>query len=506
MKKIMFAVAFLTGTLLMLQGCDTDLGGGRYSGSSITFSSATGNLNTKTQYGGREFIENGYEAIQWVEGDVLRIYSPNVVSRYDYEHGTNSDRSRHWADYEISSVDNQGRTSKAKLRNPEGENGLVWGSNDIMSRRVKFFSVYPTPGNAEGAGLVDGTSGKFACGIPDVQEFSEEGNLKKFGYMVSKAEADFGSNVELDFEPAFSAFCFTFTSERLDIKLNSFTLASDSKRISGKYTIDMSGDRIAYDFRNATSNSIKVDLEGRELTPNTKLTFTVLALPQDFNDLMISFEMKTEEVPTAFTKTLKLEKADGTPVTFRAGQKYNITGVAVNADLWCFQSITLEGQADNWLVSPYGVLDSNNMPQATQFAVTGGMKNVYAMHPETGEDYRQHWVFDRDASDPHAVIDFNVFAPIGGKCEIVPCGATEKYEISPEQPSFIWSITDPRTSLTHITIKIRPNERNYPRPGEMVWFKVYVRDANDIVYSIDSETQLYDMRGYHYFRIDDPLE
>ena len=40
---------------------------------------------------------------------------------------------------------------------------------------------------------------------------------------------------------------------------------------------------------------------------------------------------------------------------------------------------------------------------------------------------------------------------------------------------------------------------------DQLFFKTYVIDTNGMRQSLDSETQLYDMRGYHYFMVNDPL-
>ena len=41
--------------------------------------------------------------------------------------------------------------------------------------------------------------------------------------------------------------------------------------------------------------------------------------------------------------------------------------------------------------------------------------------------------------------------------------------------------------------------------GDQLFFKTTVKDENGAIYNLDSETQLYDTRGYHYFMVNDPL-
>ncbi len=501
MKHFVMAVALLTGALLALQGCDPQLTLSSDAGSDVTFKPSSGYPVTKTAYSGVEETvgDKKYERIDWVVGDVIRIYSPDVVQRSDFEAGNASDASLHWADYKVKSVTPRSegsRYSDAKLDNASG-NGLVWSANAASENQ--FYAVYPTPGARETAGITDGSRGKFSCEIPAAQDLSEKGNMN-YAFMVAKAAVAPQSDVNLEFSPAFTAFQFTFKSEAGSITLHSFTLSSESKALCGPFGIDISGST-AYDFRQATGKDIVVDFgaSGKVISTSQELTLTVLALPQTlYDDLSIKLTMSTAEETTPYTKTLQLKKNDA-GVKFEGGLKHCITGVKVNGEAWSFKSIKLTGEAIKWTVKELSV-DSETQPQASQFVVTGaGVQNAYDdLH--MAKKYRQYWVLGSNT----ATVSFKVFSPIGGTYEVVPEGDTDAFTISPATIS--GTINDPRTAsgVTKVTFTVKLN--GTPSGNPKLHFKTYVIGTDGTRYSLDSETQLFDTRGYHYFVYSRPTD
>ena len=116
-----------------------------------------------------------------------------------------------------------------------------------------------------------------------------------------------------------------------------------------------------------------------------------------YDDLTITFNVKTSASATTYqTRTLELKKANGDAVEFAGRAKHRITGVALNASVWNFETITLKGDVIGWTIVDDDDIhyNSNDTPQATQFAVFGDdVKNVYDLHHnDAGKDYRQHWV------------------------------------------------------------------------------------------------------------------
>ena len=178
-----------------------------------------------------------------------------------------------------------------------------------------------------------------------------------------------------------------------------------------------------------------------------------------------------------------------------------------------FESITLNGVALPWTKKEVAVA-TNNTPQASQFVVTGeenhGIQNVYELHPtEEGKAYRQTWIL-HNGNHP-ATITFKVFSPVDGTYEIVPyvlkANGTITTDISGFQVGGTLSGSIGGTGHTHEATKVEFTVRHNNAPnGDQLFFKTYVIDADGVRHSLDSETQLYDMRGYHYFRIDDPLQ
>lgn len=504
MKHFVMAVALLTGALLALQGCDPQLPLSSEAGSDVTFKPSSGYPVTKTAYSGVAETVSGrkYERIDWVVGDVIRIYSPDVVQRSDFEAGHTSGSSLHWADYKIKSVaprEEGSRYSDAKLDNASG-NGLVWSANGSLENR--FYAVYPTPDVRESTGLTPGASGRFTCTMPDEQDLSEKGNMN-YAFMVAKASVAPQADVNLEFNPAFTAFQFTFKSERGSITLHSFTLSSESKALCGDFGIDISNG-VRYDFTDAAGKDIVVDFgtSGKVITETQALTLTVFALPQSlYNDLSIKLTMSTEGETTPYAKTLQLKKKVGDDyvgVEFTGGLKHCITGVAVNGEAWNFKSIKLTGEAIEWTTSELPAVASETQPQSTQFAVSGVL-NAYDDAVELGieknKKYRQYWVL----GDNTATVTFKVFSPIGGTYEVVPEGDTDAFTISPATIS--GAINDPRTSsgVTKVSFTVKMSGTPASGSNPRLYFKTYVTGTDGTRYSLDSETQLFDTRGYHYF-------
>ena len=104
-----------------------------------------------------------------------------------------------------------------------------------------------------------------------------------------------------------------------------------------------------------------------------------------------------------------------------------------------------------------------------------------------------------------------MFSPVDGTYEIVPyvlkANGTITTDISGFQVGGTLSGSIGGTGHTHEATKVEFTVRhNGAQNGDQLFFKTYVTDADGVRHSLDSETQLYDMRGYHYFRIDDPLQ
>ena len=320
-------IALLTGAVLLVAGCDKQgIFSLRKAGEQVIFG-ISAQPETRTEYGSDKEVDGKtIQAIDWIvadedtEGDQIRIYSPEAV-RENVSGGV-----EHWADYEISEyVD--GDHSVAKIRNVQ-DNGLAWTDASSYS----FYAIYPAPAEEEDHEPV-GTTGKLtpANGIPNQQVFSEKGNMQ-YAYMTAAAKDGAGvdgNKVSLDFQPDFSAFEIKVKSVGEPIGLSKFELISDNKPLAGTYTIDYSGSSKAYTFAASDQKTITVNMNHTAGTDY--LTFTVLALPKDYDQLSVRFTTSQ-----GVTRSLALKYSDtatshtpGSYVSFAAGKKHRIYGLAL---------------------------------------------------------------------------------------------------------------------------------------------------------------------------------
>ena len=272
--------------------------------------------DTRTVFSGVS-VETGdnkkTERIDWVEGDLIRVYCAEA-SLLDSP-------STHFSDYAVTGQSTGGATCTATITSSAG-NGLQWGSGSHT-----FYAMYPSP-STEGLSGVTFNNGTMVLTIPATQTVTRKGTTgtwlpdMRYAPMLAKttAETTEGS-VGLDFNPQYTAFTFTVGIGAYEsLSLTGFTLTSTTGNLTGKITVNAS------DYETATvsngGKSITVDLTGMTLNASTQTaTFTVLAVPEETSGLQVSFT--GEEIGT---RTLALNRADGTPLTFQAYKKYNLGG------------------------------------------------------------------------------------------------------------------------------------------------------------------------------------
>ncbi len=164
-----------------------------------------------------------------------------------------------------------------------------------------------------------------------------------------------------------------------------------------------------------------------------------------------------------------------------------------------YKTITINLAVNDW-TTQNSTDSSVDLPQASQFVVTG-VDNVYQIHntPE-GKALRQTWVLGSKT----ATVTFDIFSPVGGVYVVETKGDVDKFNVHFVDCLPAGNIKDPRTtSKTKITFEV--SAKSTAVAGDQIWFTTTVGNANGVSFNIDSETQLYDTRGFHYFRIDDPL-
>ena len=354
---------FLLGglSLLLAAGCDKFGGEQQYSraeGEPVIFGVTSG-AGTKTAYSG-DVTTDGVERINWAKDDDFRIYSDKAVHRYH--------SNQKWADYVVTKATPDGRYSNAEIDNKDtGEtlgngqpmtNGLVWGP----AGTYHFWAVYPAPAETAAISTLDG----LKLNIPATQDKNVDNNMK-FAYMTAiglsgqgsgsadiSTSSDEGSPVYLDFEPAFTAFEFTMSTDENPIILNSVTLESASMSLAGDFSVSYDGTTRSFADKNGEtpSQSITINLGGQEIAPATEtaeaktVTFTFLAQPQAFNDLKISFNVTADGEES--TRSMALAK-DGTGVEFAALKKHILRGTAMPSSLFKIYYKPQFVEADEWV-------------------------------------------------------------------------------------------------------------------------------------------------------------
>lgn len=536
-NRALFSTLLLAAAMLVLAGCDPTSLNTEERGRKVNFSAAASLTPvTKTTYGS---VVSGFQMINWVSNtDVIRIYSPDaLVENAGSGTGTATpwkptdpafDLNYWYADYTINAVSTSGHKSLATLKNV-GENGLTWSG----SSAAVFYGAYPnttiatsnTDKKLRFAPFVSGGNGNSPAGVQD-------GDAAKVAQMplLAMKTVPAGSDVVLDFYPAFSAFEFHLKSKTEALTVQSVELSIDpaytgtDMYLTGYCYYDLNAvtpdASDSYDSHYLPNNklsfenggkSIKINLGDAPISSTTEASFTIFTLPCTLDHLC--FRVNFTHNGTSYTKMLRMTQNSGW-VSFPAGHKAVITGLAVDPDLWTFKTITLKGEALEWEVKEIST-SSSESPQASQFAVTGtGVKNVYTEHPAYGKPYRQYWVLP-DASTT-ARVTFDVMSPFGGTYKITPAGSTDDFDVVFYKEDGI-TVTTGTGAIgrtvgtvkfpTKVIFTVTP--KSSATADSKLWFNVTVTTESGglgEVYNIDSETQLYDMRGYHYFVTKDPLE
>lgn len=364
MKPKTRQILLLAGAVLLAAGCGKQPLAGLFAernGEPVVFGAAAHTRPlTRTDYA--SYNDAGdHQDINWLATDQIRIYSPDAARRVAVEQGeTDPSKLYHWADYLVVPDEDDPTRGTIKNLSNDGEgpyydptqvdyevgNGLAWVRGQESTEHT-FYAVYPRLRQGidadEGLGLsvtgenvnannLQGVSGKFPLWINNQQFFSEKGNLAEYGFMTATAKASAG-NVQLDFYPAFTAFEINVRSAGEPIGLSSFELISGDKALHGDFVVDYStGTRKFTSFPADGQNSISVNLTGKSAGTDY-LTFTVLALPQEFSNLSVRFTTSQ-----GVSRTLALKYSDsatgaghtpGANVTFAAGLKHRIFGLAL---------------------------------------------------------------------------------------------------------------------------------------------------------------------------------
>lgn len=280
------------------------------SGKSVDFSiGISGPTVTKTAYSGEAV--GGRERIDWCSGDILRIHCAEAAT----------DDGKNFADYKADHDGvADGAISETRISVVDGRTGLKWSDAESFT----FNAVYPSPEASanEDDSFGEGSSPATLTGsIPSSQtssSVSHSGSLwtvtpdMTSQYMIARTvvandghaneNINGDGHVFLEFYPLTTAIRFTIENGTAssgtdgDMYIDAVSLISESSRIFGGFTTDLSGwdggstlpDCIATESGSVSGQEVKLDLSSKSvvLKDGETLTFTIFLLPaQDVDDL-----------------------------------------------------------------------------------------------------------------------------------------------------------------------------------------------------------------------------
>lgn len=363
--------AVIAGAAL-LSGCSKS-SFSNYGGQPIRFmTTSSGSASTKTVYGADNSAKT-MQALDWVDGDVITIASPQAVVQSG---GTNP---AHASNYVVA-VTQTGTAadveSKGTVSN-EGSNGLMW-LDSTPEGGYDFFAIYPKSGSD--ISLVP-ESGLVTATVPASQPLNgtavdkavTEGSVSvtykeykpdmKYAFMTASKLAytpptNAVPNVDLRFTPAFTAFEFNVASADEDpVELTGFEILSPSgksDKLAGTFT--MTAGNLATVAQTATTNSIVVDMSSAHQTvTNTQgLTFTVFAVPVKNTD-PLRLRFTSTDGASAKTSWIDMKYSDdvakagdnaGKALQFEAGHKYRINMLKLPSSQW---KISIAPVFEDWV-------------------------------------------------------------------------------------------------------------------------------------------------------------
>ena len=511
MRQFTDIILLSAGILLSLTGCQKGTGVDN-AGKKARFSASTG-YETRTAYSGVRDENKKIERIDWTSGDQIMVWSDNATVRpQGTPYFSGNDK---LAVYNIGTITASDEKSVATVEDWR-DSGLLYPDGN---QTCQFWGVYPA--SAVTASPVDNT---VSLAIGAQQQLAENANTAistanpyvdfvpdmDQAYMLAYVSgAKEGASVELPFKPAFTDFEFNITTTlESDVTVTAVEITSTSTAVSGGFTATCTNGTWSYTIDSDAGMSAKAVLPEGGYTINAQnpgLSLNVFALPQDLTNLKVTFYTSDGN------KTLKLLDRDKTTwLTFAGTKKHRLNGIILPTG-WTFKYITLDLQVLEWDVETItGV--SEEFPQTTQFSVTGAKNGRDNLN--LGESARQQWYFQ---SGQTVTLTFKVMLPAGGTWELVPMGGTEANPVAADASLFTIRNVSSGTASANLYGPIATSgstdvklEITYTGTGEhSFYFLSYAYSGPDKTgekYSIDSETQLYDLgRGYHTFIVNSPL-
>lgn len=461
MKRI-FNLFALTSAAVFLIGCveenfentiKVNQGDEVVFGASASFEKS--GKTTKTDYSGD--IINGYERVNWVNGDQVYIYC-------SHEDG---DQSAH---YKITGIDAEDANSKKHTAtlsknydvNP---NGINW--KDVTKPHT-FYAMYPAPNTFrkdqfDEAGNIISTSysahlsidannvveGFIPVNQDPISLSTETARVGKpnmdYAYMIAKQTVNDGvipeDGVFLSFRPIVTAVEFTLVAQD-DVTISNVQIFSTTGApICGPFTTDLteygtnedypvcSSGSLTDKYENMNFSSINVSLYERDgdgnptsasitLTSGQSVTFTVFMLPVDISNLAI-------RVDAHGYKTANL----GNVVSFEAHKKHYVRNLPLPT-----APVPDEGEE----VKPDGWFEQLDPATYMKGLSIPGSANAFSYHYSTTSDQNYYRTQSLDFENQWnlGVRCFELVSTRAGETEyswIIPIGWTD-YESLAEAP------------------------------------------------------------------------
>lgn len=500
------------GILLTLVGCQKGTqteGADNY----VRFGVAAGSVSTRTSYGDDG---EGYQMIDWSDNDQVLIWSDYAVNREGREGKS--------AIYSLFNINASGRESKANLTR-SGEDGLAYLDDNTKS--YQFWGIYPSnkylaPLPTAGSVSFNVPASQVRSGEPETTDGNivEKPDMTNAIMLATSQVVSKGALVDMKFYPAYTAFEFELKNNTTgDIVLHDVTLSSGSGETAGILagdvtatleTADGAATTLAMKEGGVSSNTVKYSFgngSGVTVAVGKSLTFTVFTTGvKTLNGLAADFTYGNGTVRHAEFKK------KGEPIPFTACKKYRLLGIMLQEE-WYFAQINLEGKP-MWLDKTTAV-ENKNHPEATQFEVEGANNGrYYSTANATVRDRdvkadRQKWLMKNEGT---VIVRFKVMSPEGYNWLVVPEGDTDYYTVqTPVTQDGETTLSDTLEgkikadgTTTNVILYITP--KNPGTAKHSLNLRTYaVSPDGKTKYSLDSETQLYEMRGYHYFLLNTTL-
>ena len=266
---------------------------------------------TRTEYRPGSWVSGSFSLIDWVEGDRVRLYSPEAAT-------SGGD---HFSDFTASPMKGDRTRSSLFTRY-----NLNWRDNGEHS----FYGLYPAPVSDNASALLAGLYGRFTFAIPAV---IADGQQMRYAVMAGAAEGILRKEdgpVVIPFYPAFSSFEIMLEGigDRI-FYLNEVSIESSDpagEPLSGTLSFRAQDGLPTIEGFSGTGASVTVAFGGDGIALKGGLSTTALLITLPVNLTAATLVIKRTYDGEMSTFRLPLKK-DGTWVQFPAFGRHRITGV-----------------------------------------------------------------------------------------------------------------------------------------------------------------------------------